>query len=238
MAGMPIDEERVRPASGPEGGRPPWRVLPISFLLHLLLLSIALLIAPERRLPASTEQTVSVEILVEPAPATRVRPAREERPGGEPVAAPAPVPEPPPPSWARPGQDGAVVRARTMLAARALADPRSREARDEWRRLYPDERIIQLCNLEAMEQVHAWKPEFEPDFVVAYAMAEIRLSDVTLEADGAALRNRRNWYNISYTCEVAADMEAVVAFEFVLGEAIPESEWEAHFLAAADESAD
>jgi hypothetical protein len=33
-------------------------------------------------------------------------------------------------------------------------------------------------------------------------------------------------------------MEAVVAFEFVLGEAIPESEWEAHFLAAADESAD
>ena len=33
-------------------------------------------------------------------------------------------------------------------------------------------------------------------------------------------------------------MEAVLAFEFVLGEAIPESEWEEHHLAAGDGPAD
>jgi hypothetical protein len=238
MAGMPIHEERMSGPSGPAEERAPWRLLAASILLHLLLLAIVLLIAPERRQPVASERSVTVEILVEPVPATAQQPARQEQPAGEPVAAPEPVPEPPRPAQARAAPDGATVRAKTMLAARALADPRSREARDEWRKLYPDERIIQLCNLEAMEQVHAWKPAFQPDFVVAYAMADIRLSNVTLEAGGAALRDHQNWYNIRYTCEVTADMEAVVAFEFALGEAIPESEWEAHFLAPGDGPAD
>ncbi|RST85238.1 DUF930 domain-containing protein [Aquibium carbonis] len=127
-----------------------------------------------------------------------------------------------------------MVRARTMLAARALDDPRSRDAKRELRGLFRDERIIQLCNLEAMEQVHAWKPAFEPDQMVAYAMADIELAGPRLVADGAALRDHRTWYRISYACEVAADMETVVAFEFVLGEAIPESEWDAHALATGD----
>jgi hypothetical protein len=234
MAGMPIQEERMSGPNGPAEERAPWRLLAASILLHLLLLATALLVVPERRLPVTSERTVSVEILVEPAPETAEQPAREEQPGGEPVAAPEPVPEPAEPSQARAARDGVTVRAKTMLAARALADPRSRDALHEWRKLYPDERIIQLCNLEAMEQVHAWRPAFQPDFVVAYAMADIRLSNVTLEAGGAALRDHQNWYNISYTCEVTADMEAVVAFEFVLGEQIPESEWESHFLAAGD----
>ncbi len=238
MAGMPMLDERVNGPDGSEDGRTPWRQLAASILFHLLLLAIALLVAPERHRPVSSERSVRVEILVEPAPATAVPTAREAQPGGEPIAAPAPVPEPPQPSQARAARDGAVVRARTMLAARALDDPRSRDAREEWRKLYPDEKIIQLCNLEAMEQVHAWKPAFEPDFMVAYAMGDIKLTDVILVADGAALRDHRNWYNIRYTCEVAPDMEAVVAFEFALGEAIPESEWEAHYLAAGDGPAD
>lgn len=236
MAGFPIDGPRVRPIGGVEAEAAPWRVLPVSVALHLLALALALLVAPERRLPPSSEQVVSVVILSDAAPAPPPRSASGAQPDGEPVEAPEPAPAAP--SQARPGQDGAVVRARTMLAARALADPRSRDALNEWRRLYPDERIIQLCNLEAMEQVHAWKPAFEPDFVVAYAMADIKLTDVTLVAEGAALRDHRAWYNMRYKCEVAADMEAVVAFEFVLGEPIPESEWDAHYLGAGDGPAD
>jgi len=230
MAGMPIDVERVRPAGGPEDGMPPWRVLPISVALHLLVLALALLLAPE--LPPSAEQTVSVEILIEAMPAPLTPSAAQ--PGGEAVEAPHPPTEPPQAAPGQGAQDGAVVRARTMLAARALADPRSRDALHEWRKLYPDERIIQLCNLEAMEQVHAWRPAFEPDYVVAYAMGDIALTGLTLVADGAALRNHRAWYAMRYRCEVAADMEAVVAFEFVLGEPIPESEWAGHYLAAGD----
>ncbi len=237
MAGMPIVVERERQDRGPDEGPPPWRVLPVSVALHLLALALALLLASERRLPPSAEQAVSVEILVEAAPATPPV-ANEAQPAGEPVEAPEQVREQPELSQGRAARDGAVVRARTMLAARALADPRSRDALDEWRKLYPDERIIQLCNLEAMEQVHAWQPSFEPDVVVAYAMGDIALTGFTLVADGAALRDHQAWYNMRYSCEVAADMEAVVAFEFVLGEAIPESEWAEHHLAAGDGPAD
>lgn len=237
MAGMPIVVERERQDRGPDEGPPPWRVLPVSVALHLLALALALLLASERRLPPSAEQAVSVEILVEAAPAPPPV-ANEAQPAGEPVEAPEQWREQPELSQGRAARDGAVVRARTMLAARALADPRSRDALDEWRKLYPDERIIQLCNLEAMEQVHAWQPSFEPDFVVAYAMGDIALTGFTLVADGAALRDHQAWYNMRYSCEVAADMEAVVAFEFVLGEAIPESEWAEHHLAAGDGPAD
>ncbi|WP_235679110.1 DUF930 domain-containing protein [Aquibium microcysteis] len=236
MAGMPTDGERVRLATGPAERVPPWRALLVSVALHLLALTLALLLAPERRLPRPAEQTVSVEILVEAMPATPA--ASEAQPAGEPVAAPQAAAEPPEASQGRAAPDGGVVRARTMLAARALADPRSADALREWRKLYPDERIIQLCNLEAMEQVHAWKPAFEPDFVVAYAMGDIALTGFTLVADGAALRDHQAWYAMRYRCEVAADMEAVVAFEFVLGELIPESEWEEHSLAAGDGPAD
>jgi hypothetical protein len=234
MAGMSSDEERVRIAVGPDDGAAPWRVLPFSILFHLLVLATVLLVAPERSPPMSSEQTVSVEILVEPAPAPPAQAARAGQPRGEPAQAPEPEREPPRAAPGNAARDGEVVRAKTMLAARALDDPRSRRARSEWRQLYPDERIIQLCNLEAMEQVHAWRPEFEPDFVVAYAMEDIKLVDVTLEAEGAALRDHRNWYNLRYKCEVAADMEAVVAFEFALGEAIPESDWAEHLLASDD----
>ncbi len=131
-----------------------------------------------------------------------------------------------------------VVRAETMLAAAALADPRSRRAREEWRRLFPDERIIQLCNLEAMEQVHAWKPAMEPDFVVAYARADVRLDGHRLEAEGAALHDHRAWYQIAYRCEVRPDLEAVAAFEFELGEAIPQELWEELMLPSEEGPAD
>lgn len=236
MAGMPIDAERGRPATVPRELAPPWRVLAISIALHLLALALALLLVPERRLPPSAERSVNVEILVEARPAPPSPGAAQAE--GDPVEAAEPTPEPPQAPQGQAVQDGAVVRARTMLAARALADPRSRDALHEWRRLYPDERIIQLCNLEAMEQVHAWKPDLEPDFVVAYAMGDIALTGFSLVADGAALRDHRAWYAMRYRCAVAADIEAVVAFEFVLGEPIPESEWEEHHLAAGDGPAD
>ncbi|MEX2743215.1 DUF930 domain-containing protein [Rhizobium mongolense] len=43
-------------------------------------------------------------------------------------------------------------------------------------------------------------------------------------------RSRRPRYNIKFKCETAPDIETIVAFEFSVGEEIPESEWETHFL--------
>ncbi len=131
-----------------------------------------------------------------------------------------------------------MVRAKELFSAKVLADPRSKEALVALRQLGVDDRVIQLCNVEAMEQVHIWKPDFQPDFVVAYAMADTKLSGSTLQADGAALRSKRRWYAIEFKCEVTPDLERVVSFEFLLGAEIPRSEWETHSLPIGDGPSD
>ncbi len=215
------------------------RGIAVSLVLHLVLVALAMRWFPDAQ-PPPAETTVAVEIVAAPA---RPRPPPVPRPPAMPppdVPAEAGAPTVPTSRERRPAADppaapqSRVVRPETMLAARALADPRSRRAREEWRKLFPDERIIQLCNLEAMEQVHAWKPAFDPDFVVAYARADIRLDDVTLEAKGAALRDHQAWFEIAYRCEVTPDTEAVVAFEFELGDAIPQDRWAELLLPSGD----
>ncbi|WP_286161681.1 DUF930 domain-containing protein [Sinorhizobium sp. NFACC03] len=130
-----------------------------------------------------------------------------------------------PPPNARP-----TIQAKQFFSAAILADPRSRQALEGLSQLAVDEQIVQFCNLEAMEQVHRWRVEFKPDFLVAYAMADIRLAGTNLRADGAAFRSNDRWYNVKFNCEVAPDIKSVVAFEFQVGDEIPESEWEAHLL--------
>lgn len=133
---------------------------------------------------------------------------------------------------------GGLIRATHLLSAKVLADPRSAKARKVLRQLASSERIVQLCNIEAMEQVHNWKPEFQPDFLVAYAMADTKLSGQKLQADGGAFRSKRHWYNIGFTCEVTPDLKEVISFAFLVGDAIPESQWEDHNLSVDDRPAD
>ena len=123
-----------------------------------------------------------------------------------------------------------MVHAKQYFSSKILADPRSKDALIKLRQLATNERITQLCNVEAMEQAHQWNGKFEPDLLVAYAMADTKLSGLILEANGGALRSKRHWYNIKFKCEVAPDIEKVVAFEFAVGEQVPENEWEDHFL--------
>jgi hypothetical protein len=129
-----------------------------------------------------------------------------------------------------------MIRAEHLFSAAALADPRSKGAREAFGQLSNGERIVQLCNLEALEQVHRWKGDFQPDYVVAYAMAGEKLSKRAVEADGAAFRSKQRWYNIKFKCEVAPDLKTVVAFEFLVGAEIPRSQWASHDLLPDDGS--
>lgn len=122
-----------------------------------------------------------------------------------------------------------MITARTLHSESVLANPRSRGARESLKTLEASERIEQLCNLEAMSQIHAWKAEFEPDRVVAYAMAGTKQTKSALEAEGAAFRSRKQWYGLRFRCEMAANGK-VAGFQFRVGEAIPRSEWAAHDL--------
>lgn len=128
-----------------------------------------------------------------------------------------------------------MIRPRAMLSAAALADPRSRQAREMLPTFDPTERTIQLCDIEAMEQVRAWKPSFRPERLVAYASAEVVVAGDTVRADGAAFFSGGAWYAMRFDCGLSADHLTVVSFAFQVGEPIPRSAWEAHSLPTGEQ---
>lgn len=211
--------------------------LAISVTLHMFAALVVGLLATRKSLPPPTEQSITVEILYEPQAAV-VQPAgvqSESKPSVLPTAidhAPEQDAEPALTNESSPRGDG-MVRAKGLYSAKVLADPRSKQALAALRQLGTDDRITQLCNVEAMEQVHIWKSEFQPDFVVAYATADTKLSGLTLQADGAAVRSKQRWYDLKFRCVVTQDLESVTAFEFSLGAEIPKSEWATHLLPVA-----
>lgn len=192
-------------------------------------IGILLLRLPLTRLPRlPREDSLTVHILtprqLDPAVAPRTKDL------GPPAAPSAAALQPP---------NARMTPAKRFFSGGLLADPRSRPAREALPSLAPDERILQLCNIEAMGQVQTTKEaSFEPDLVVAYAMAEPALSDHAVSADGAAFRSRKRWYGIRYRCTVSPDLSKVDSFAYRIGEPIPEDQWARHGLVAEDGPAD
>ena len=86
--------------------------------------------------------------------------------------------------------------------------------------------MIQLCNIEAIEQLRRWKVGFIPDHVVAYATADPSLTATSLTATGAAVYAGGKWYRLSFSCNASIDLDRVASFTFTLGRPIPRREWE------------
>jgi hypothetical protein len=241
-AGEVIGNMRA-PASSP--GRPGGWSFSASLAIHILIGLALLLAVTPRRQGSSSQDSVTVDVLTQqqfeaasrpPVTKTRAEPVSEaspvpatERSVPDFTALPTDLPRP---------QASAMVQARHLQSAKVLADPRSAKARKALGQLAPSERIVQLCNIEAMEQVHIWKTALKPDFLVAYAMADTELTGQKLKADGGAFRSKRRWYNIGFTCEVTPDLKKVVSFAFTVGREIPKSDWADHNLLADDGPAD
>ncbi|OEO29940.1 hypothetical protein VW23_023680 [Devosia insulae DS-56] len=129
---------------------------------------------------------------------------------------------------------GGTIRATEFFAGSLLAEPESARLRAAMTTLDGSERLVQLCSIEAIEQIRRARPEFDPDTVVAYAMADMATRDGALIADGGAFRSRREWYEVKFSCAAAADYSAVERFEFSVGGFIPHELWEEHYLTAAE----
>ncbi len=114
-----------------------------------------------------------------------------------------------------------------LVAQGAYADERLERS---LQMLAPEERLEQLCNYTAMQQIRQDHKDFRPDRTVANAIAESREKGDTLEAKGAAFRSRGRWYALSYTCSSTADRMAVTGFHYSLGTEIPETKWAGYGL--------
>ncbi|WDR02917.1 DUF930 domain-containing protein [Devosia algicola] len=127
-----------------------------------------------------------------------------------------------------------MVHATTYFSGDILADPKNREIRDTLPLLGPEERVTQLCNIEALEQIRLWDPQYQADSLAPAAFGETRLTDLTLTAPDGAFRSNRKWYQISLICTAAPDLQSVADFSFRVGDAIPQNQWEEHNLIAED----
>ncbi|WP_245278947.1 DUF930 domain-containing protein [Mesorhizobium loti] len=203
----------------------PWGIS-ASVVLHTLLAATLALMPLPKRPKRLEEERVSVDILTPQQfeASTRPRPAPAPLPAPE-ARAPTPTPPPNAPQTQLPYAP-AMIHPTEMLSAKTLADPRSRQARADLATFASDERMVQLCNLEAMDQIRRWRADFQPERVVPYATAEEKIAGTTIAANGAAFRSSRNWYGLKFKCQLAQDGESVIGFEFLVGDPVAREKWD------------
>ena len=119
----------------------------------------------------------------------------------------------------------AIVAATVTAATAAIASERPERFERSLQMLAPEERLEQLCDYTAMTRIRSEKKEFHPDRAVANAMTEPVAKGDTLEVPGGAFRSKKKWYALSYRCTATPDHLKVVAFNYTVGEEIPESKW-------------
>jgi len=117
-----------------------------------------------------------------------------------------------------------------LATATAVIPAHARTANDEMMMLDPAARIEQRCNARGMGLVGREHKGFHPDELVAYAYGNTVLHDNGIKAPGAAVRSGNTWYHLSYVCETANEGLDIKSFTYTLGAAIPNSEWEGHYL--------
>jgi hypothetical protein len=220
--------------------------LAASLVFHIVLVA-ALLLAPAVSLPPfPPEESVAVEIITLPPPGRPIESTIVEKtlvPSKPVEAAAVPlksdaaaVPTPAAPQTVQPSD--LAVHATQFFSDNVLANPRSKGVRTALAHLSPDERIVQLCNIEAMAQVHKWRTSLQPDNLVAYALADPKVSAHGITANGGAFRAKKHWYGLRFKCDTTVDLKRVAAFDFTVGAEIPKAEWSRHYLTVDDGAAE
>jgi hypothetical protein len=99
-----------------------------------------------------------------------------------------------------------------MLDAPALA-----KARAALKKLPPEKRLAQTCNIEAIGQIGNSGKGLSPDAVVANAFAAPTANGATYSVSNGAFRSKEKWYGVAYECTLSKDMTAVTSFKFHIG---------------------
>lgn len=202
--------------------------LPVSLSLHaLLLLGFGWFLTSKRPAPPLAEG-MPVEIWT-PEQLLGSRDEGERQPPSAGPGVAARTDEATGPVEAR-SSDQAMTRAETMRSGEVLSHPLSRGMAAALDSMDEETRWEQLCAIEAMAQIAASFRDYQPDRVVAYAMADVKVAKGEIVAEGAAFRSRGRWYHLQFLCRLNPDRQAVEAFEFSVGDAIPRRLWDAHNL--------
>lgn len=112
---------------------------------------------------------------------------------------------------------GALHAAKRYYLDAMLDAPAMEKARDAIKKLPPEKRLTQTCNIEAVGQIGNAGKGYEPDAVIANAFAKPVIAGSTFAVPGGAFRSRQKWYGLAYECTLSDDMSAVKSFSFRIG---------------------
>jgi hypothetical protein len=118
---------------------------------------------------------------------------------------------PPPPKI-----DGALHVAKKFYLANMLQAPEMAAAREAIKKLPPQKRLVQTCNIEAIAQI-GQASRSQPDAIVADAFAPTQPSGTTFTVPAGAFRSNGAWHAVSYDCTLSKDMSRVQSFSFRIG---------------------
>ena len=120
--------------------------------------------------------------------------------------------------------------AKTLFSQTATGDPMATTAmRDVPRGV----RAGQLCLTELREQLLNALPPIFPDLLPSFGLEG---GSTTIEVLSTAFRADRQWYDLSYRCEVDTDAMKVMSFAFHVGDPVPPQRMEAPRAALAIEA--
>ena len=116
-----------------------------------------------------------------------------------------------------------ILGAVLFSAAPALAmDPRFAAS---LKKLDPETRLEQVCDLEAMSRIDRDANPYHPDRAKTDVISHPVHAGDTVTGKGGAFRSKGRWYSFSFTCKGTPDHMKVLAFSYKIGEPIPESKW-------------
>ncbi|MEO5805041.1 DUF930 domain-containing protein [Devosia sp.] len=212
----------------------------VSIVLHAAMLAMLMLLLTTPKLQQPHPRVVDVDIVTEQQFRKIAMPAAAPISPQPPVALSTTAPEmllpvaPPAPKPQSATDAGGMTTATRFFTGRILDDPKNRQIKQTLPRLGPNERIIQLCNIEGLEQLRLASAGQVPDSLDPSAMNETTIIGDSLDAPGGAYRLDKKWYAVSLTCKVGGDRLSVVDFKFRIGAAIPRDQWESHNLIDED----
>lgn len=187
----------------------------------------------EKELPPVTAQETSQSDKTEEKPEPE-KPAGAEKPqeqekspdGVKPASEAKPQPEPKKaaaePAKPKANETASPTPAKELFSQESLSSFRVRQSA---RKMSARDRIMQLCTIEALEQVRRQRPGSFPDLLVPFGRSGGRITEYALNASGGAFRSRGDWYNINFKCTIDNSRSKVVSFSFAVGGSVPRSEW-------------
>ena len=94
------------------------------------------------------------------------------------------------------------------------------------KRMDPETRLVQVCDLAAMERISKDRNAFKPDRVMLDQLSPPRRKGESLQGTGGVFRSNGEWYHLSFKCAASEDRLKVLSFSYQVGARIERDAWE------------